>query len=636
MFLHNYLYEIINLQDIMVVKKVQILNYKSIKDVSILFSSYGKGTNRSNSAFFVGLNESGKTAILEALALINEGFDGLDYDELCFKNALDEDEYLELFIDYEVTNMSFYQKKILSNCDIPQNLVNKISIINLRKNIYKNSEECDQHIKVKIAPLDCFEYYMENNSIKLIKSAKSIKTKITKANAHNYLANGEKLLTKEKLEFIIAAGLKSTFEFNYPKIEVWKPKEEFLINKIINLSTFKDDTSQSIPLRNIFKVSGFETDEQIKKVIERALVKQEKCDELKEKLSSNITKHINKIWKEHKIKIVVSINSSNCQVFVEDKDKRHNYYRMEQRSDGFKQFVSLMLSLSVLNTTHNLSNKIILIDEPEVHLHPSGIRYMRDELIKIGKKNHVFISTHSHYMIDTSCAERHLIVKKEKGETIVNQIGENTSIEDDAVLLSAFGLNMVKELLPRNVLIVEGGGDKEIISHILKLYGVSNFSIKSSGGASKISSIASLLINENVPCSILLDDDKEGKDAKRNVMRKFKEYYNETNLFTLKDLVNDLPSNSTIEDLLPNTFLTEFLSNQIGQIKIEVDKPCIFQLKNTFPELKKNKEKLESIKIKLSKAFIKKYKTKASIKKVSSSIETFVSVINRMWINNAH
>ena len=85
---------------------------------------------------------------------------------------------------------------------------------------------------------------------------------------------------------------------------------------------------------------------------------------------------------------------------------------------------------------------------------------MRDEILKIGKKNFVFVSTHSHYMIDTAIPERHFIVSKNQMKTEIKQIGEATSMNDDQVLANAFGLRLFKELLPQNILVVEGGDDK--------------------------------------------------------------------------------------------------------------------------------------------------------------------------------
>ena len=66
---------------------------------------------------------------------------------------------------------------------------------------------------------------------------------------------------------------------------------------------------------------------------------------------------------------------------------------MVDRSDGAKHFLSLILSISVANETDILKNNIIVIDEPEVHMHPSGIRYIREELLKIESIEKIEVKT---------------------------------------------------------------------------------------------------------------------------------------------------------------------------------------------------------------------------------------------------
>ena len=599
----------------MKIKSVEIINYKSIKNVVIPFNEYGTYSNKSQSTFFVGLNETGKTAILEALSYIKSDFSKIDYEEICFKPSLDKNEYIELYVIFEtIKTNSFWVKELIKICGIPKELSEIIEFSSISKNIYNKEDEAESKYSIGINNLDYYKYLIEDEVIYDIKTKNSIRDKITKQNANSFIKEDQKILKKTSLEEIISIKLAKTLDIFIPKVQVWKPKDEYLINSSIDLSIFKDDTSTSIPLTNIFNLSGYSSDKEIKQVIERALKKQEKLDELKEKMSDAVTKHINKIWIEHKIKIIISINASICKVFIEDKDKKHNYYKMEQRSEGFRQFISLILSLSALNNSKKLENNVILIDEPEVHLHPSGVRYMRNEILKIGKKNNVFVSTHSHYMVDTNCPERHWIVKKTEGETFANQIDENTPLEDDDVLISAFGLNLFKELLPKNILVVEGGDDKEIISHSLKLFEVTNNSIKSAGGASKSPGIASILINENVPAYILFDDDKEGKDNKKRILDKFKESYSNSNVFTLRDLVKELPANSTIEDLMPIDFVKNFFEKHLDDIiTIDPNKAIIIQLKQQNEKLK-DKQKMESLKIKLSKEFALKFNTKTKLK----------------------
>ena len=378
---------------------------------------------------------------------------------------------------------------------------------------------------------------------------------------------------------------------------MWRSSKEFLLNNTIDLDKFKEDPKINIPLLNIFKIYGVTSSEAIKELIEKSLKNQRKTDQLKEKLEQAVTKHINSIWKEHKIKFIVSINGSNCEVHVEDKDKKFNRFTMKQRSDGFKQFVSLILSLSVQNKTNELKDHLILIDEPEVHIHPSGIKYLRDELLKIGKNNNLIISTHSSFLVDTNVPERHWIVTKKKSETEINAITGETPLSDENVLKAAFGLSIFKEILPSNLLIVEGEDDKSIISHVNKILGKpNNGSIKTAKGASKALTLASLLDDQRVGAHFLFDDDKEGRAFKTKIEKGFNKFF-ESKVFTLRDLVNTIPEKSTMEDLLPKTLVKKVLKRELGQnFTINNTYPVLKQAKDQNQLIRENKEKLESVK----------------------------------------
>lgn len=618
----------------MKIESVLIKNFKSIKEVEIPFNSYGDGTAKSSSTFLVGINECGKSSILEALSLIKKGLNEINYDECCYKPAYDENEYIDIYIKLKTANNSFWVKQFIEKCGIPEEISKKINFSLLEKNIYKKNQKASEQYNVEIEEIPLFEYLIEGEIIKSIKEANAVDEKITKTNAESFLNENQKLLDKENLEEIIADKLTPTFDASFPNVQIWKPEKEYLINSVIDLNTFKENPDTSLPLKYIFHLIGKDTTEKIKIAIERALKSQEKSDELKDDLSDAVTKALNKKWKEHKVKILISINGTNCQVHVQDKDTKNKYYRMNQRSDGFKQFVSLILSLSLLNDSKKLENNIILIDEPEIHLHPSGIQEMRSEILKIGQKNQVFISTHSHYMVDTTCPERHWIVKKEKSQTSITPIDENTPIEDDTVISAAFGLNLFKELLPKNIIVVEGGDDKYIIHHCLKK--LSNrffYSIKSAGGASKMPSVASLLANENVPAFFLFDDDNEGTSNKKKITDNYKDCFNKDNVFTIRDLDNSIPQKSTLEDLMPLSLVKDFFEKELSQtFTLDESSPFLFQLKNQNSSLKENKDKLDSLKLKLSEKFVEEFDTKEKIEneapKMASLVNNLIQKIN--------
>jgi predicted ATP-dependent endonuclease of OLD family len=617
----------------MKIQNINIANFRSIHDLSLPIQEYGTGKNQSKSTFLVGINESGKSAILDAIGLLNDGIEDINYEENCSLNAQDENDFIEIYADVDIEWLihgSFWKEKMSENTILDKTFIDKIKIESVSKIILKNKDDVAVYFEILVNEnLPLYQYIKNTTSktlngkvqtsetIENLANFNGISDDIDSDNIELYLRENQKILTKDELESYLSESLDYLLNHNMPNIQVWKPKPEYLINEAIDLKKFKDDPNISIPLKNIFRIYGKTTDEEIKNTIEKALSNQARCDELRAKMSEKVTKYINRIWKEHKIKIRISINSNICKVHVEDNDKKYAYYTMHQRSEGFKHFLSLIFSISVENDTKELKDNIILIDEPEIHLHPSGVRYLRDEILNIGKNNNVIISTHSHYMIDTDVPERHWIVQKEKSETKITQISGDTSITDDKVISTAFGLNLFKELLPKNIIIVEGCDDKNIISHSMSiLHKHFKYSIKASGGASKAPGFARLLSDENIHASILFDADKEGKDSKKKILDSQIESYTTSNVFTLKDILTNLPDNSTIEDLMPIEFVKTFFEKTMEQaFELSTDKAVIIQLKNQSNKLKTNKQKLDSLKVELSKEFCNKFNKKIDIEK---------------------
>ena len=176
----------------------------------------------------------------------------------------------------------------------------------------------------------------------------------------------------------------------------------------------KNPAAISVPLLNMFKLAGIRNDSLIKR-IDGALKDSEDRIKLNYELSENTTKHINTVWKEHEVQITVNIEGSGtCSVHVADKDAHTNVLEMAQRSDGFQRFISFLLTLSADNLNEDLKNALVLLDEPEVHLHPSGVEYLRDELLKISKNNYVLAASHSIFLVDKRCLQRHIAISKAK------------------------------------------------------------------------------------------------------------------------------------------------------------------------------------------------------------------------------
>jgi len=240
----------------------------------------------------------------------------------------------------------------------------------------------------------------------------------------DYTLLGDKPAKKDPQQTQEDFDIEKYFEVHLPKyfwkiahrIVFWKSDSKHLINEQINLDAFAaDPENTSVPLVNCFELAGIGQDD-IAAQVAKLKTDPAEINNLQEKLGDKVTTHIKKVWPNHPVKIKFQINNSLLSFLVEDEKVKYKSKTTEQRSDGFRQFISFLLTISAESATNQLSNSLLLLDEPETHLHPQAQEYLKDELIKItrnDKNNIVFFATHSNYMIDKEHIERCFRVSKQ-------------------------------------------------------------------------------------------------------------------------------------------------------------------------------------------------------------------------------
>lgn len=365
-------------------------------------------------------------------------------------------------------------------------------------------------------------------------------------------------LTIEKFKDIIKLALRDFVNTINIPVDHWAYQEKYLIEGKIDLKTFADNPDINVPLKNMFYLAGYKDQSEIKSKIDEIGNLYNERKGLMDEISSETTRYLNDKWKEHEIEIDVEIESSTLELSVKVKDKadngKYSYYDMTDRSQGFKQFVSLLLSLSISSASGDIEDHLILIDEPEIHLHPSGVRWMLKELIEIGKHNYLFISTHSNFMLDKNTRERHYLLTKNKvGLTEAHHIMSNEDINDDEILQSAFGINVITDFLTPHTLLVEGATDKKLLQKALKQVKSDNDILITNGTGANIVAVSSYLLLNNVTPMVIVDDDKDGKEYKKKIVKIGDDFKSKT--FTIRDLNGNITADGTIEDTLPRKFV---------------------------------------------------------------------------------
>ena len=118
---------------------------------------------------------------------------------------------------------------------------------------------------------------------------------------------------------------------------------------------------------------------------------------------------------------------------------------IDQLSDGEKQLYGRVISLMILDP----HNSVILIDEPEIALHPSWQQQIMSVYSKIGKNNQFIVATHSPQIIASTNHENLIILTKEDGKiTALYPSSPPSGVDVNSILGQIMG---VKNALPKDV-----------------------------------------------------------------------------------------------------------------------------------------------------------------------------------------
>lgn len=467
-----------------------IRNFRSIKDVHINFEPRCR--------VLVGINESGKSNILQALALLDEKRQPTPGDLRDFlpEEDLTESAYVRfLFTLDERERITAYEEavnKILSpNLSEPVVAKGKKSLtlaqffdtrteviysIDIRTGMrgFKIWRLPDTFLGIdhwcKPSP-KCPANYQHT-----LPDGRTIQLKSHSLIHRDLVSDVQETLlmpaTPEDVNVFALEQIAEIVKGKLPGCLYWTYSDSHLLPGQISLDQFASNPTMCEPLRHMFALADIED---ISTAVAEARSRPNGIRNLLNRVARKATKHMKSVWKEYRgITIELAPNGANVDAHVKDE---YNLYDFDRRSDGFKRFISFLLMVSAGVRTAELVNTLYLHDEPDTSLHPSGARYLRDELIKISATNYVVYSTHSIFMVDRELLRRHLIVEKTSEVTEVREVDES-NITDEEVIYNALGYS-VFETLKKNNIIFEGWRDKRLCLTALKAIPKKHKSLKS-------------------------------------------------------------------------------------------------------------------------------------------------------------
>lgn len=314
---------------------------------------------------------------------------------------------------------------------------------------------------------------------------------------------------------------------------------------------------------------------------------------------------------------LVSTKEHDVYIRFQVKDGTRRF-SVNDRSLGFRWFFAFMLFTQVRTVRTSSRPVLFLFDEPAANLHAAAQQRLIESFPEIAIDQHsLAYTTHSHYMIEPAWLEQTFIVTN-RSDAPDNSVIGNVSLDDESLDITAetyrsfVNKNPSKtsyfqpildrlQVVPsrfdldRPSLVLEGKSDYYILRYATKLLKTPEIAMIPGLGAGTLSALVSLNTGWNLDFIFVLDADMQGKKEQA----RYKKTYalSDTVIFTLQDF---LPEVKVIEDLLDDVARNAIAAQIAKEGKItKADIRRFFQerlanndIQELSPKFKENSKKL--------------------------------------------
>lgn len=256
-------------------------------------------------------------------------------------------------------------------------------------------------------------------------------------------------------------------EAHLPECIAWSFAKDSALPASVSLDEFMRDPSSTPTLKNMFELANCGD---VARAVQVARTRANGMRTLLDRVSAVASKELRSLWTDQAVSIALSENGPKIDCAIQD---THGVYDFARRSDGFRRFASFMLMVSARARAGKLDGAILLYDEPDTSLHPAAARQLRKELLRLSERCKIVFSTHSTFMVDAENVGRHYLVTKSNEETHIER-AKPGNIRDEEVLYQAIGTTIFAELREMNILL-EGYRDRRLLEVALEAPGAEKY-----------------------------------------------------------------------------------------------------------------------------------------------------------------
>ena len=574
--------------------KFLIKNFKGVESAELSLNKEGQG----NIFTLVGLNESGKTTILEA---INSFSPDLSAEPLYQNDVFRKVEHRDLVPKHKKDNFT-------GDVEIEAQLQFSSDDLKNIENYFEKEHELVLEVEKLKRTLRVVKYFTFKNS-DYIKNGTfwwiSLSVRTKRARKYKLLDSSDDVWQKAVAyirKLIPSICYFPTFLFEFPSRVYLSQTPEGLEPQNAYYKQIVQDILDSLDRDLTISEHIVDRVEKIEEGKSWSIFdfwksdRKEQVDAVMNHLGNQITGTVFNRWNEifgskftKNIKIEWNVDGEQedppiyLSFNVQDGT---SIYSIAERSLGFRWFFCFLL-FTQFRKSRKGAGTLFLLDEPASNLHATAQQQLLDSFQTVARKDNCLIySTHSHYMINPKWLESAFIVQngaieyKEESDDASNFSSRETNVE--VTLYKRFvgenadqptyyqpildALDYTPAVLEhhKNTVMVEGKGDFYFFTYfkeiVLKEY--SDIRFLPSSGANDLGPLVSLYLGWGYPFLIVLDDDPAGRTARD---RYVDEWYLDPNYtLTLGDMDASLEGKK-LEGLLT--------TDGKDLIKTEINKP---------------------------------------------------------------
>lgn len=256
-------------------------------------------------------------------------------------------------------------------------------------------------------------------------------------------------------------------------------------------------------------------------------------------------------WNQDKVELKVTINGDNL-VFGFTEDGKTEEFSMDQRSKGFQWFLSFYIQLKA----HAQSkNNFLLLDEPGIYLHAKAQKDILGFLESKSTSMPVIFTTHSPYLLESDKLDRiRLVIKDQQGTKTEDKLHKISDCETLTPILTSLGVELTSGIINvdrLNNVIVEGPSDFYYLNAFKKILAKKEINFIY-GGGTKMPIIGTILSGWGCKMAYLYDSDQGGRLGGKNLTKNW--LTDKSNILSISKLVN-----FRIEDLFDKADFKKFV-----------------------------------------------------------------------------